>query len=59
MELMLGNFVLIEGKPKKIDAIHLKKVGWHGRSDRLNWTRISQIKPIPISDEFDDTNILQ
>lgn len=48
-ELCVGDVVLIGGKPTRIDAVHQKKVGWHSRPDKLTWTRIDQVEPLPVS----------
>lgn len=51
-ELSVGDLVLIDGKPTKIDAVHQKKVGWHSRPDRLKWTRVGQVYPVDITPEL-------
>ena len=48
-ELSVGDIVLIDGKPTRIDAVHLRKVGWHSRKDRLTWTRIDKVQPMPVT----------
>ena len=48
-ELCVGDIVLIDGKPTRIDAVHQKKVGWHARQDKLTWTRIDRVEPMPVS----------
>ena len=48
-ELSVGDIVLIDSKPTRIDAVHLRKVGWHSRKDRLTWTRIDKVQPMPVT----------
>ena len=48
-ELSVGDIVLIDGKPTRIDAVHLRKVGWHSSKDRLTWTRIDKVQPMPVT----------
>lgn len=54
MNLAIGNWIKIKGmeKPVRIAAIHLKKFGWHSRTDRLNWNNFSSVSPIPLDDEI-------
>ena len=55
-ELSVGDIVLIDGKPTRIDAVHLRKVGWHSRKDKLAWTRIGLVRPIPLTSEILEQN---
>lgn len=48
----VGDMVLIDGKLTKIDAVHLRKVGWHSRKDKLAWTRIGLVQPIPLASDL-------
>ena len=50
-ELMIGDLVLIkpEMKPIKVAAVHQKKIGYHVRSDKLNWIRFGLLDPIPLT----------
>ena len=52
--ICIGNYVRINGNkdPIKIDAIHLRKMGWHERKDRLSWAFLGNIEPIPLDDNF-------
>lgn len=50
-ELCVGDIVLIDGKPTRIAAVHLSKVGWHSRKDKLTWTRIGLVQPILLTRE--------
>ena len=54
-EFQVGDYVLHYGNVIKIEAAHLKKVGYHnGRRDRLTWLRISELQPIEITKDFLD-----
>lgn len=54
-EFQVGDYVLHYGKVIKIEAAHLKKVGYHNdRRDRLTWVRISELQPIEITKDFLD-----
>ena len=48
--------MLINGKPTRIDAVHLRKLGWHSRKDKLAWTRIGLVRPIPMTSELLEQN---
>ena len=40
----------------KIAAVHQKKVGYHKVPNKLNWIRIEQIEPIPLTSEILEKN---
>lgn len=48
-ELTVGDWVVIDGTPRRIDAVHQKKVGWHARQDKLNWTHIDRVQPVGVT----------
>lgn len=48
-ELQLGDYVLIEGKPRQVESITKKKVGYHidkQNDKRLYYARLREIEPI-------------
>lgn len=45
---MVGDYVLIDGKPRRVDAVHQKKVGWHSVHYKMEWARFGVIEPIKI-----------
>lgn len=51
-ELCVGDIVLIDGKPTRIDAVHQRKVGWHSRKDCLTWAWADRVKPMPVTAEL-------
>lgn len=56
LDYQLGNYVRYKDNIIKIDAIHLRKVGFHSRNDKLAWVRIGCIEPIRITKVFMDKN---
>ena len=50
-DIMIGDWLLADGKPIQVAAIHLKKVGYHERHDRLTWVRLDRLDYIKITDE--------
>lgn len=54
--LMIGDFVYINGMLRRVDAIHDKKVGYHTRSDRMDWAYWNEIEPVNITKEFIEKN---
>ena len=53
-ELQIGDFVLIDGTPRKVEAITKKKIGYHRKEQepRLNYTRLHDVEPIEITEEI-------
>ena len=51
-QLMIGDWVLIDGTPRKVEAITKKKIGYHrkGNEPRLYYARLHDIEPIPIDE---------
>lgn len=45
-DIMIGDYLLADGKVIQVAAIHLKKVGYHERQDRLTWVRYDRLKKI-------------
>ena len=52
VEYMIGDWIMVEGKPIQIAAIHQKKVGYHRWEGRLSWIRLDQIQTIPLTTDF-------
>lgn len=61
--LQLGDFVLIDGIPRKIEAITKKKIGYHKDKQtdaKLHYARLVDVKPIEINEVFirDENNVV-
>ena len=52
VEYMIGDWIMVEGKPVQIAAIHQKKVGYHKWEGRLSWIRLDQIQHIPLTPDL-------
>ena len=52
-ELQIGDFVLIDGTPRKVEAITKKKIGYHRKEKepRLYYARLRDVEPIEITEE--------
>ena len=48
----IGDWIIIEGDPVQVAAIHQKKVGYHKWPGRLSWVRLDQIQTIPLTPDF-------
>jgi hypothetical protein len=53
-ELQIGDFVLVDGTPRRVEAITKKKIGYHRKEDepRLYYARLRDVEPIEITEEF-------
>lgn len=51
-ELQIGDFVLVEGTPRKVEAITKKKIGYHRKENepRLYYARLHDVEPIEINE---------
>lgn len=51
-ELQIGDFVLVDGTPRKVEAITKKKIGYHRKENepRLYYARLHDVEPIEIND---------
>lgn len=51
-ELQIGDFVLVDGTPRQIQAITKKKIGYHRRENepRLYYERLHDVEPIEINE---------
>ena len=48
----IGDWIMVEGKPIQIAAVHQKKVGYHKWPGRLSWIRLDQIQTIPLTPDL-------
>lgn len=48
----IGDFVLVDGTPRKIEAITKKKIGYHRKENepRLYYARLRDVEPIEINE---------
>ena len=53
-ELQIGDFVLIDGTPRKVEAITKKKIGYHRKEKepRLYYARLRDVEPIPLDENL-------
>ena len=56
-QLMIGDWVLVDGTPRKVEAITKKKIGYHRKENepRLYYARLHDVEPIPL----DETLVLK
>lgn len=55
-ELMIGDWVLVSGTPRKVEAITKKKIGYHinpQTDNRLYYARLHDVEAIEINSVFD------
>lgn len=60
-ELQIGNFVLVDGKPCRVESITRKKIGYHlyPQTDKgLYYARLHDVEPILITRDFMDKNFV-
>lgn len=53
-ELRIGNLVMYNGKVVKVEQITKHKIGYHTKPNetRMNYARLCEIEPIPITEEL-------
>ena len=53
-ELQIGDFVLVDGTPRKVEAITKKKIGYHRKENelRLYYARLHDVEPIPLDEKL-------
>ena len=53
-ELEIGDFVLVDGTPRKVEAITKKKIGYHRKEKepRLYYARLHDVDPIPLDEKL-------
>ena len=56
-QLMIGDWVLVDGTPRKVEAITKKKIGYHRKENepRLYYSMLRDVEPIPL----DETLVLK
>ena len=49
---MIGDFVFVDGTPRKVEAITKKKIGYHREENepRLYYSRLHDVEPIEINE---------
>lgn len=61
-ELMLGDWVSVEGIPRQVEAITKKKIGYHKdkqKDGRLYYARLCEIEPIDLTNALLEKNFEQ
>lgn len=53
-ELQIGDWVIVDGTPRQIQAITKKKIGYHRKENepRLYYARLHDVEPIEITEEI-------
>jgi hypothetical protein len=53
-ELQIGDFVIVDGTPRKVEAITKKKIGYHRKENepRLYYARLHDVEPIPLDEKL-------
>lgn len=54
-QLQIGDFVLVSGTPRRVEAITKKKIGYHNNPQtdkRLYYARLHDVEPIEITGEM-------
>lgn len=49
--IMIGDYLLADGKVIQVAAVHQKKVGYHNVPNKLTWVRLDQLEYIIITPE--------
>ena len=50
---MIGDWVLVNGTPRRVEAITKKKIGYHiTPTDQLHYARLNEVFPIEITEEL-------
>ena len=52
VDYMIGDWIMVEGKPIQIAAVHQKKLGYHRWEGRLSWVRLDQVQHISITPDL-------
>lgn len=50
-DIMIGDYLLADGKVIQVAAIHQKKVGYHNVPNKLTWVRLDRLDYIKITPE--------
>lgn len=50
----IGDFVLVDGTPRKVEAITKKKIGYHRKENepRLYYARLRDVEPIELTEDL-------
>ena len=54
-ELMIGDYVLVDGAPRRVESITKKKIGYHFNPQtarRLHYAKLHDVEPIEITKEL-------
>ena len=53
-QLMIGDWVLVDRTPRKVEAITKKKIGYHRKENetRLYYARFHDVEPIPLDEKL-------
>lgn len=54
-ELQIGDFVLVDGKPRRVESITKKKIGYHlhpQTDKRLYYAKLHDVEPIEITEDL-------
>ena len=51
-ELRIGNLVRYNGEVVKVEQITKRKIGYHAQENRMHYTQIAELKPIPLTEEI-------
>lgn len=62
-QLQIGDFVLVDGKPRRVESITKKKIGYHlhpQTDKRLYYARLHDVEPIDVTEVFveDSSNVI-
>lgn len=55
MELMIGDWVLVSGTPRRVESITKKKIGYHinpQTDKRLHYARLHDVDPIKVTSDI-------
>ena len=60
-QLMIGDWVLVDGTPRKVEAITKKKIGYQRKENepRLYYARLRDVEPIELTEELLKKNEFQ
>lgn len=52
--IMIGDWILVDGTPRKVQAITKKKIGYHRKENepRLYYARLRDVEPIEITEDL-------
>lgn len=60
-EIMIGDYVLVSGTPRRVESITKKKIGYHinpQTDKRLHYARLHDVEPILITSDFMHKNFV-